>query len=140
MLIAAGVVVLMFVPFHETLRSMMDSVFRQRGAMVGHAKADINALGSALQLYRINTGSFPTTEEGLEALVTRPATLASNIQWTQCARRLHPDPWGRPYLYVSSGSGPAAFAKIYSLGENIKDPSDDFEIRVNAGAELESGR
>jgi general secretion pathway protein G len=68
------------------------------------AKAQIEGLAKALDTYRIDTGHYPTSEQGLNALVTRPADEAKwNGPYLQKA--VPPDPWGHPYVYRSPGQG-----------------------------------
>lgn len=66
------------------------------------AKAQIDALGKALDQYRLDTGHFPSTEMGLKALVQRPA---NEPKWNgpYLRKAVPPDPWGRPYLYRVPG-------------------------------------
>jgi general secretion pathway protein G len=66
------------------------------------AKSDIRALESALNLYRLDNFNYPTTDEGLEALVPKYVD------------RLASDPWGNPYLYLSPGLH--GDMDIYTLG------------------------
>jgi general secretion pathway protein G len=65
-------------------------------------KAQIVGFEKALQQYRLDTGRFPTTEQGLQALQTRPANAA---KWDgpYLEKTLPLDPWGKAYLYVSPG-------------------------------------
>ncbi len=72
------------------------------------ARADIALIEQGLQMWRIETGRFPTTEEGLAAL-TVPGTMGAAIQ------KLPDDPWGRPYLYRSPGLDGRPY-DIWSLG------------------------
>jgi general secretion pathway protein G len=66
------------------------------------AKAQIVALEKALDQYRIDTGHFPTTEQGLAALMVRPPNEA---KWDgpYLTKTVPDDPWGRPYQYKSPG-------------------------------------
>lgn len=66
------------------------------------AMAQINALGKALDQYRLDTGRYPTTEQGLSALMTRPA---NEPRWDGPYLKKHvpPDPWGHPYVYKQPG-------------------------------------
>lgn len=68
------------------------------------AKVDIEALETALKLYRLDTGSYPTTQQGLEALVEQPEGVQN---WREGGyldkRRLLRDPWGNEYVYLSPG-------------------------------------
>jgi len=61
-------------------------------ARITKAKADIQAIESALNIYRLDNHTYPTTDEGLEALVS------------DYLPRLPNDPWGRPYLYLNPGT------------------------------------
>lgn len=66
------------------------------------AKAQIDSLGKALDQYRLDVGSYPSSEEGLQALLVKPQNVAGwSGPYLQKAVPL--DPWGRPYLYRSPG-------------------------------------
>jgi general secretion pathway protein G len=69
---------------------------------IGVAKAQIDALGKALDTYRLDTGHYPGSELGLKALVERPA---SEPKWTgpYLRKDVPLDPWGRPYVYKVPG-------------------------------------
>lgn len=77
------------------------------------AKQDIRVLKNQLDLYRLHNFRYPTTEQGLEALVTKPADAA---RWQQGGYldKLPKDPWGKPYQYLSPGQH--GEIDIYSLG------------------------
>lgn len=66
------------------------------------AQAQISALSSALNTYRLDVGQYPTDEQGLAALTARPAGAA---KWDgpYLQKSVPADPWGRPYLYKSPG-------------------------------------
>lgn len=66
------------------------------------AKAQIDALEKALDQYRLDVGSYPSTEQGLAALNTKPA---NNERWAgpYLKKAVPPDPWGAPYQYKSPG-------------------------------------
>ena len=66
------------------------------------AKAQIDALGKALDQYRLDTGHYPSTEQGLNSLVTKPAN-ESKWEGPYLTKSVPNDPWGRPYLYKSPG-------------------------------------
>ncbi len=82
-------------------------------ARIVKAQADIRALESALNLYRLDNNNYPTTDEGLEALVQKPADAPT---WKEggYVDRLPKDPWGRPYQYLSPGTH--GTVDIFSLG------------------------
>lgn len=65
-------------------------------------RAQLVGFEKALQQYRLDVGRFPTTEQGLQALVTRPASV-SKWDGPYLEKAVPPDPWGQPYLYVSPG-------------------------------------
>lgn len=68
----------------------------------GTAKAQIEGLAKALDTYRLDTGRYPSTEQGLGALVVRPQDEA---KWSgpYLQKAVPADPWGRPYVYRSPG-------------------------------------
>jgi len=69
---------------------------------VGLARAQIDALDKALDQFRLDVGSYPSTETGLNALVTRPA---NQPKWAgpYLKKAVPPDPWGNPYHYRYPG-------------------------------------
>lgn len=80
------------------------------------AKIDIGAIENALDQYRLDMFSYPTTEQGLDALVTIPPGESRTDQYRPGGylRTLPVDPWGRPYQYRQPGEhGPV---DVYSLG------------------------
>jgi general secretion pathway protein G len=66
------------------------------------AKAQIEAFGRALDAYRLDTGHYPSTEQGLTALVARP-TDEPNWTGPYLQKQVPADPWGRPYVYRMPG-------------------------------------
>lgn len=89
------------------LAAMIIPRFAGRGeeAKVKVAKTDIDAnIATALKLYELDNGSFPTTEQGLQALLVKPATNPIPENWNGPYIEKEPlDPWGHPYIYVSPG-------------------------------------
>ena len=85
-------------------------------ARVARAQADINALSAALDLYRLDNGRYPTTDQGLQALVQRPSSPPEPRNWAEGGYidRLPDDPWGRPYQYLAPGVHGAY--DLFSLG------------------------
>ncbi len=69
------------------------------------AKQDIQALMQALKLYRLDNQRYPSTEQGLQALVQKPTTAPVPPNWKNGGylERLPKDPWGHPYLLLSPG-------------------------------------
>ena len=72
------------------------------------AKVDIKTIESALKLYKIDTGNYPTTEQGLEALMRKPDTPPVPKKWRDGGYlegdAVPKDPWGNPYYYTASSS------------------------------------
>ncbi len=71
------------------------------------AKLQIENLESALKLYKLDNGAYPTTDQGLEALVVKPSTGTVPRNWREGGylekAKVPEDPWGRPYVYISPG-------------------------------------
>jgi len=70
-------------------------------------KMDIKTIESALKLYKIDSGTYPTTEQGLEALVKKPETSPLPKKWREggyLEGSVPNDPWGNPFYYTSAGS------------------------------------
>src|ERR1700674_5187533 len=80
------------------------------------AKADIGAIVQALKLYRLDNGGYPTTDQGLVALVQRPASNPVPGNWKQGGylERLPKDPWGSDYQYLNPGV--RSEIDVFSLG------------------------
>jgi general secretion pathway protein G len=71
-------------------------------ARVTKAESDIRTIENALEMYKLDNYRFPTTEQGLEALVEEPRTPPEPPQWKAGGylRELPTDPWGNPYQYL----------------------------------------
>lgn len=67
------------------------------------AKSQVESFHRALATYRLDVGSFPSTEEGLAALVSKPAG-ASRWNGPYLTKSVPADPWGRPYVYAAPGA------------------------------------
>jgi len=93
------------------------------------ARAQIDALQKALDQYRIDLGRYPATEQGLAALVQRPA---DEPRWSgpYLAKAVPVDPWGRPYLYTSPG-GHGDF-DLQSLGKDGQPGGDGDDADLNS--------
>ena len=97
---------------------------RGEQARVAAAQADINAnIATALKLYELDNGTFPTTEEGLNALLTKPPSARN---WNGPYLERKPiDPWGREYKYKYPGEHRAQDYDLYSLGRDGVASEDD---------------
>ena len=85
-------------------------------ARVIAAKSDIRAVISALKLYRLDNGNYPSTEQGLQALVHKPESGNVPRNWKSGGylERLPKDPWGTEYQYLSPGV--QGEIDVFSLG------------------------
>ncbi len=85
-------------------------------ARVTKARQDVQALVTALNLYRLDNFAYPSTDQGLEALVERPTSNPPAPNWKQGGYidRLPRDPWGNPYQYLNPGLN--GEIDVYSLG------------------------
>ena len=78
------------------------------------AQADVRAISSALKIYRLDNGFYPSTDQGLAALVVRPTTNPVPNNWKQYLDRLPKDPWGGDYQYLNPGA--LCEIDVFSLG------------------------
>lgn len=89
-------------------------------------QSDIQALNTQLKLYESLNGFFPTTEQGLQALVTQPTTEPRPARWTQLMTEVSKDPYGTPYIYVCPGRKNPNGYDLYSAGpDHQPDTGDD---------------
>ncbi|VAW45536.1 General secretion pathway protein G [hydrothermal vent metagenome] len=95
------VVVILAVLAVMVVPNLMD---RPDEARMVKAKQDINAVSSALQLYKLDNYNYPTTDQGLEALVVKPTDGPEPKNWKKLLDSVPQDPWGNTYLYLSPGT------------------------------------
>lgn len=87
------------------------------GARGQTAQVQVRNIASAIDLYQLDVGRLPTAQEGLQALVTQPATAPGwNGPYLPRADALN-DPWGNPYQYKAPGDNGAAYT-VFSLGSD----------------------
>lgn len=67
------------------------------------AKVDVSTIGQALDRYKLDNQTYPSTEQGLISLVERPNVGNIPPNWKQTIKKLPNDPWGRPYQYLNPG-------------------------------------
>lgn len=82
------------------------------GAKVKTTRLQIEELTKTLDVYKLDVGAYPTTEEGLQALMTKPSA-AKNWNGPYMKGQLPQDPWNKPYQYALSAGGEV---EITSLG------------------------
>jgi len=93
-LVILGLLAALIVP------NLLDSADEAR---VTAARTDIANISQALRLYRLDNHRYPSTEQGLRALVVRPATDPAPPNWKPYLEKLPNDPWGNPYQYLNPG-------------------------------------
>jgi general secretion pathway protein G len=76
---------------------------RADDARVTAARTDVANLMQALKLYRLDNQRYPTAEQGLSALVTKPSSGPAPSNWKTYLEKLPNDPWGKPYQYMNPG-------------------------------------
>jgi general secretion pathway protein G len=99
------------------------------------ARTQIDLLGVALDSYRLDNGSYPTTEQGLAALRDRPTRdpIPPNWRGPYLRKPVPLDPWGRPYIYRAQSSAGGSGFELGTLGRDGK-PGGDGEDADISGA------
>lgn len=89
-------------------------------------RADVQAIGTQLKLYESMNGFYPTTEQGLQALVTRPDSDPQPARWYQLFKEVPKDPWQNIYIYRCPGIKHPDSYDLFSAGPDRKpDTADD---------------
>jgi general secretion pathway protein G len=100
-------------------------------ARVTRAQSDIRAIQTALDLYRLDNFKYPTTEQGLQALVTQPTDPSiTNYRSGGYLSALPKDPWNNPYQYVSPGASGRDY-DIISYGRDGKPGGDGYDADIS---------
>jgi general secretion pathway protein G len=102
---------------------LMGAAIYKLGGNIEFAKhstvgADIQSINTQLRLYESMNGFFPSTEQGLQALVTQPDTDPKPSRWYQLFKELPKDPWRNTYIYRCPGIKNPAGYDLYSAGPN----------------------
>jgi general secretion pathway protein G len=101
---------------------------RPNEARVTAAKTDIGAIVQALKLYKLDNGAYPSTEQGLQALVVKPTTGQVPTNWKQYLEKLPKDPWGHDYVYLNPGLH--GEIDVMSYGRDGKAGGTDFDSDI----------
>lgn len=94
-------------------------------AEIQQADTDIRTISSAVMSYKTLGGRYPTDEQGLQALVTKPSSTPKPRRWTQNLKKLPLDPWDNPYSYKMAGSKDSSTFEIISSGPDGKKGTED---------------
>lgn len=91
-------------------------ISRPDEARVVKAKQDVLAIQNALDLYKLDNGIYPSTDQGLMALVEKPTSNPIPRDWKSYLKSLPKDPWGRDYLYLNPGQH--SDVDVFTYGAN----------------------
>jgi len=93
------------------------------------AQTDLRNLSNALDMYRLDNFQYPSTDQGLQALVSRPSGFPEPKNWNPDGylKSLPTDPWGTPYVYERSGSN----ISLFSLGADGVEGGDGFSADIH---------
>src|ERR1051325_851710 len=91
-------------------------------------QADVQSIGTQLKLYESMNGFYPTTDQGLDALVNRPNSEPQPTRWYQLFKDQPKDPWQNPYIYRCPGIKNTDSYDLFSAGPDRKadTPDDDW--------------
>jgi general secretion pathway protein G len=105
---------------------------RTDDAKVVAARADISAIKQGLNMYKLDSGSYPSSDQGLEALIEEPTRGDVPRNWRQGgyleSRTVPVDPWQNPYLYASDGH---TFV-LRSLGADGKEGGEGYDADIDS--------
>ncbi|MFK8083937.1 MAG: type II secretion system major pseudopilin GspG [Granulosicoccus sp.] len=103
---------------------------RPNEARVVRAKTDIGSYTAALGLYKLDNFNYPSTDQGLEALVEKPSGDPEPGNWKTggYVQKLNQDPWGRDYLYIQEDGR----FEIISLGNDGVEGGDGFDADISS--------
>ncbi len=87
-------------------------------------KVQIKNFESALSMFKLDNGFYPTTEEGLQALVEKPVTGRVPGNWKQYLPKVPKDPWGNDYVYISPGMDGRDY-DIISFGQDGEEGGEE---------------
>ena len=130
-LIEVMVVVVILGILVGTLVTNIDFGGRTDQARVTAARLEVQQVGNALEYYRLDNGFYPSTDQGLEALVTSPTGFPEPKNWNPSGylNAVPEDPWDEPYHYYNEGRT----VDVYSLGADRQEGGEgvDADIRLS---------
>ena len=121
MILVLGIIALLLGTGAYVMKGVMGS------ADDGRAHSDIKTIDASLIRYKINAGWYPSTQQGLEALVKRPSGNPAPKKWQQLLKNEEnlTDPWGRPYQYRQPGKFNTDSYDIFSTGPDGQEGTED---------------
>lgn len=105
-------------------------------AKVTAARSDLQAIATALEMYRLDNFNYPSTQQGLEALSVRPAGTPTAKNWNPQGylKSLPLDPWGTPYQYLNPGVRSSGY-DLFSLGSDGSPGGEGYAADIGNWAE-----
>jgi general secretion pathway protein G len=103
-------------------------ISRPDEARVTAARIEIKQIESALQLYKLDNRNYPSTDQGLEALVSPPSGYPEAESWNPAGYlpKIPTDPWDEPYLYFSDENS----IEVYTYGADKKEGGEQFDADI----------
>ena len=94
-------------------------------AKVEAAKSDLRAISTALEMYRMDNGNYPSSDQGLDALVTQPSGYPEARRWNPDGylQKVPKDPWDEPYLYVSEDNS----YDVYTFARDRREGGEGYD-------------
>ncbi len=120
-LVIIGVLAVVIVP------NVLD---RADDAKVTGARTDVSTLMQSLKLYKLDNQSYPSQEQGLAALATKPTVGTPPPNWRPYVSKLPSDPWGRPYQYANPGV--KGDVDVFSLGADGQAGGEGYNADVGS--------
>ncbi|GHT25441.1 type II secretion system protein GspG [Planctomycetales bacterium] len=122
------VMVVLFILLSIAAIAVVNVLGARERANVESTKGYVKALASALELYSVHVGRFPTAEQGLNALMDAPGDLPDPSKWSgpylkDSAQTV--DPWGSPFQYTSPGQRSRDGFDVWSFGPDGTDGTED---------------
>jgi general secretion pathway protein G len=98
-------------------------------ARVTAARNDLRGIANLLETYRMDNFHYPSTDQGLQALVTKPDGLPEAKNWNPegYLKRTPVDPWAKPYVYSATGTG----FELYSLGADGVEGGEGYDADLH---------
>lgn len=105
------------------------AIFAMRGitdsAKLSQTNADFKSIMTALDSYKLNAGNYPSTSQGLKALVDKPTSAPKPTRWIQVMKTEPLDPWKQPYGYKFPGKKNPSEPEIISKGKDGIEGNED---------------
>jgi general secretion pathway protein G len=105
------------------------AIFAMKGigdaAKLRQVETDFKSFDSALRMYKLNAGTFPSSQQGLNALRDKPTSTPVPRRWVQVMSKIPLDPWDQPYVYLFPGKKKPGEFEMISKGPDAKENTDD---------------